>query len=322
MRLLPVLLAMATAVATLPAGAQSTAQPVETSREIASGGLIILPDFALTIERQDVTLSRDSIRIVYAIANDSPEPRTLQVTFPLPDLDATVLADQTINLPKPDPVNFVGAVYAADGVERPAGFEQRALAFGLDVTADLTTAGIPLYPYLSATAERLARLPEALRTDLAERGVVRIDNGRIYPGWTLRTTAFWRQTFAPGKTTVLALTYQPIAGSTPASSAAIDTLREPYCLNAVAEAAIARRPSGPAQTGPAAIRLSWVHYALTSGSSWVPPVASFRLHVVKPTPDSLVATCRKGGRPAGPTVLEWKAEDFYPDDDVLVLFIR
>jgi len=27
-------------------------------------------------------------------------------------------------------------------------------------------------------------------------------------------------------------------------------------------------------------------------------------------------------RPAGPTVLEWKAEDFYPDEDVLVLFIR
>ncbi len=324
MRRLPVLIAMAAAVAAPPAGAQSTAvvPALETAREIPAGGLIIVPDVALAIERQDVTVSRDSIRIVYAIANDSPEPRTLQITFPLPELDATALADQTVNLPQLDPVNFVGAVYSADGIERPAGFEQRAIAFGVDVTADLTAAGIPLYPYLPVTAERLARMPEALRTDMTERGVVRIDNDRIYPGWTLRTTAVWRQTFAPGKTTVLALTYKPISGSTRPSTEAIVTLREPYCLTAAAEAAIARHASAPPQAGTSAAPLSWVHYALTSGASWALPSAKFRLHVVKPVPDSLIASCRKGMRPAGPTVLEWKAEDFSPDDDVLVLFIR
>lgn len=316
MRGLPKLLALTLALAATPVAAQPAPS---ASREVPAGGLIILPDPALTIEKQDVTIAVDQVRLAYEISNASSEPRTVQITFQLPELDATALAEQTINLPRPDPLNFVGALYSADGIERPAGFEQRAVAFGLDVTAELTGAGIPLFPYLPDTAGRLARLPDAIRTDFIERGVIRIEAGRIFPGWTVRTTAFWRQTFPPGRLTALSLVYQPLVGNGHVTKEALDTLRKGFCLSAAVEAGLARR-AAPIDRRSAP--LAWVHFALTAGSAWASPSTRFRLHVVKPAPDAIVATCRKGLRPAGPTVLEWTAEDFYADDDVAVLFIR
>jgi hypothetical protein len=219
-------------------------------------------------------------------------------------------------LPKPDPVNFIGATYTIDGVAAVPRFEQRALAFGLDVTADLVAAGVPLFPFAPGMAERLRRLPDAHRADFAERGIVRLDDDKVLPGWTLKTTAYWRQTFAPAKSVVIALTYQPVAARMATDSAVIESLKRSHCLDAAAEAVLSRRPQGG---GPPLRALT---YALTAGSSWAGPAASFRLLVRKPASDVLVATCRKGLKPIGPTVLEWTARDFYPDDDVAVVFIR
>ena len=73
---------------------------------------------------------------------------------------------------------------------------------------------------------------------------------------------------------------------------------------------------------PSGALLQWVSYQLANGVTWPAPAASFRLLVRKPTADSIIATCRKGFKVVGPTVLEWIAKDFYPDDDVAVLFVR
>ena len=43
--------------------------------------------------------------------------------------------------------------------------------------------------------------------------------------------------------------------------------------------------------------------------------------VMRELPGTVVATCRRDLRMAGPTALEWTAKDFLPDEDVAVLFI-
>lgn len=297
------------------AAPQAAPQP-RSSREIAAGGLIMVPDYTLIVETVDVQLSTEEVRVSYAITNPTAEPRTIFVTFPLPDVDATAIGDQAIIFPKPDTFNFIGAVYAADGTPVLPRFDQRALAFGLDVTADLVAAGLPHFPYRADMAGRIARLPDDLRASFLERGLLRWEDDKLVAGWTLKTTAYWRQTFAPGKTTTLSLTYAPIVGGGPAEADVLDAVAASHCVTATARSAITKRA---ADAAGGAGRIRWMHYALTSGASWALPAASFRLRVRKPSPESVVTTCRKGLTAIGPTMLEWKAENFYPDDDVLLL---
>ena len=297
---------------------QTQPPPAEPTRELAAGGLVLAPDAALAIAVYEVTLARDEIRAVYRIVNPGADARTIYVTFPLPDLDMAAIGDQVVTLPKSDPQNYVGANVTSDGAAVALRIEQRAQALGLDVTQDLAAAGIPLFPLGTAASRRLQRLPEATRSDFIERGVLRFEDGRVHAAWTLKTTAFWRQVFAPASTTTVELAYAPVPAQAALTPSVIEGLRRSHCIEPDIEAAIASKATALASGAP----LLWLSYQLTSGVTWPAPAASFRLLVRKPTADSIIATCRKGFKAVGPTVLEWTAKDFYPDDDVAVLFVR
>ena len=300
------------------ARSQTQTPPAEPTRELAAGGLLLAPDAALVIQAYEVTLARDEIRAVYRIVNAGPDTRTIYVTFPLPDLDMAAIGDQVVTLPKSDPQNYVGAIVTSDGAAVALRIEQRAQALGLDVTQDLAAAGIPLFPLGSAASRRLQRLPDATRSAFIERGVLRLEDGRVHAAWSLKTTAFWRQEFAPARTTTVELAYAPVTAQAALSPSVIEGLRRTHCIEPDIEAAIASK----AAAMPSGALLQWVSYQLANGVTWPAPAASFRLLVRKPTADSIIATCRKGFKVVGPTVLEWIAKDFYPDDDVAVLFVR
>ncbi len=293
----------------------------EGARELAAGGLMLVPDYALSIESHELSLARDEVKATLVVRNASTDPRTILLTLPLPDIDALGLSDQAPSLPHADPVNFIGLTYAVDGVALQPRFEQRALVLGLDVTPDLLAAGLPLFPLGPELPDRLKRLPDTVRTDFAERGIVRIEDERVLPSWTLKTVGFWRQTFAPLKAATLTLAYRPVLGAPKGDAVSIEALRRSHCLDAGTEAEIARRTGQPrtATAGPVLVTLA---FALTANASWPPQSASFRLLVKKPAPDAIIATCRKGLTPVGPTVLEWTAKDFYPDDDIAILFVK
>ncbi len=319
MRRLGGMIVLVLALAQLPVASEAQAPAVKGARELPTGGLLLVPDYALILESYDLAISHDEIRAAYTLSNPTAEPRSITVTFPLPDIDATAIGEQTINLPRAEPVNFVGATFVADGVAIAARFEQRAIILGLDVTAELNALRIPLFPYRSDVVEQLKRLPDVLGKEFQERGLARYEKEALVPGWTLKTTAYWRQTIAPGKPTVLTLTYMPILGSGTSEITGSDSLAKSYCLDAAAEAVIAKRVR-PADAP--ALPLNWLTYSLTSGAGSALPAAQFRLRIARSATDTAIATCRKDLRPVGPTVLEWTAKDFYPDDDIAVLFMR
>ncbi len=296
------------------APAMSHAQVIASLREVPAGGLIFVPDGAIAIESQEVQISRDQVRSIYQTRHSGSTSRSIVITFQLPEIDLASLGDQILVLPVGAPENFVGAKVTANGQPVQLQFQQRAIAFGLDVTDALGEVGITLFPYAAGMADMLRKLPEDTRKDFVERGIVRREDDRTDANWTLRTTAYWRQEFAPDSAMTLALNYVPITLNGPYSAATLQSVGKPYCADKAIAAKAATLGGGTSQ-------LTGVGYALTAGSAAAAPIPSFRLLIEKPRAESLVATCNAQMRSIGPTALEWVATNFEAEEDLHVIFI-
>ncbi len=312
---LPVRPAMAQVAA--PAQSAAPAQTNVTARDAGAGGLAFVSDPAITIESQEIVLSAGEIKVTYGLRNTGAAGRTIMTVFQLPDLDAALIGDQPVRLANVQSPNFVAAAIVIDGSQPPVEVEQRALVLGLDVTALLTANQITLMPFDKAAAAQLRRLPKAVRTDFLQRGIVRAEDERIEPNWALKTTAYWRQSFPPRKTVTIALTYKPVSATAVYDSALIETLKAAHCLDSTLEAAVTRRIA--AQNGN--VSFSWLTYTPGTAASALGPARRLKLRIEKRDIGTIVATCRQGLRPLGPTTLEWTAQDYALEEEVHVLYI-
>src|SRR5438132_6860174 len=87
-------------VGALPAAA------ADASAELAVGGLVFPKSADISIESQDLTITPEAVTIRYKFLNQSPNPVTLTMAFPLPDLDLSAADNYAI--PTSDSTNFVG----------------------------------------------------------------------------------------------------------------------------------------------------------------------------------------------------------------------
>ncbi len=293
-------------------------EPTSASRDAAAGGLAFVPDPTIVIETQEIVLAAGEIKVNYGLRNIGPAQRTIMAVFPLPDLDTAQISEQQIRVTTTQSANFIAAAITVDGTPAPVEVEQRALVLGLDATALLATHQIPLMPFDKGSAAQLRRLPKVVRNDLLQRGIIRVEDERIEANWILKTTAYWRQSFAPKKAVTIALSYKPVGGSVAYHATLIETLRATHCLDATLEAAITRKVA--AQSGK--VTFNWLTYAPGVAASMLGPVRQLKMRIEKPDIGTIVATCRQGFRPLGPTTLEWTAQDYSLEEDVHVLFVE
>jgi len=285
--------------------------------ELAAGGLVLIPDERLSVESEEIVLAQGRTRIAYTIRNRTESRFTRIIAWPLPEIDMNAIGDGRIALPDTVLRNFVRAGATVDGAHVVLQFEARASAFARDLTALLQESGIPLHPMAPGLETMLKALPAARLGELEERGAILRDEDRVFPNWTLNATAFWRQTFEPGKAIAVVFTYQPIVGGGPWRPQMLDALRRTYCIDKKLEAEIASRLA-KSRKGVGTRRLT---YAVGNEPGWWGAVPDVRLAIEKPHFDTLVATCWPNLRPAGPTLLVSKPREFKPDDDIRVLFI-
>jgi Domain of unknown function (DUF4424) len=314
--------ALAGIAATALGGAASNGQAAADARadlrnEIATGGLIFAPNLNLEIEQQDVTISADLTQVTYAIRNNDSAAQTIVIAFPLADIDANVPPEMHTEFAVATPANFMDFVITVDGRRPTTTLEQRAHAVGLDVTKAIIDAGLPMFPLSADLAQRISDLDPAVRTDLIERGVLRLDDDQLLPAWTLKTTAHWRQSFPAGQTLALLLAYKPMAGRNPFSSGNLQPLKKAVCVDAAQEQSVMRLASAGAP-----LTMVSVAYSAHPGAEALGPVGRFRLIVDRATPKSVVATCRQGLSLSGPTTYDWTAINYAVDEDFRVMFVR
>jgi hypothetical protein len=303
---------------------------------LGAGGIILGRTDAIALQREDLSISMEEVKVDYEFRNMKDEDIATIVAFPMPDI--AVSPYSMPNLPDAESDNFLGFSVSFDGREIRPQLEQRASAAGIDVTADLAAQGVPVAPYLDETYERLAAIPKTVVDDWIGRGLIFIDqydDGSGWkdvrtPLWSLKSTYWWRATFPAAKTIRVSHRYRPsVASSVAASFYADKAFREPYdaykrrfCLDKAFETAV--KKAGDANPdGFPEYSENIVQYVLTSGGNWATgSIGTFNLTVDKGDPRNLVSFCGAGVRKTGPTTFALTASDFYPEKDIEILILR
>jgi hypothetical protein len=315
--------------------ATCAARANDSAAELSIGGLQYVRTDDVAMESEDLRISLDRVTVRYQFANTTGKPVTLTVAFPLPDIDLSEA--ENVALPSTDPVNFVDFETKIDGVPGQFKIDQRAMVGDRDVSALLDQFKLPLLP-IGSREIRVADLPEATRTKLADQGVlmpVRTDEkGRqqYAVAWVTKTSAVRQQTFPPQRKVIVDHEYRPSVGTSSDTILRrplrynkslipeVERYRKEYCVSDAFLAQLDKRVGNGAPSAPM-IQERRINYVLKTGANWAGPIRSFKLTIDPGASDRLVSFCSGRLKPTAPNALEFTATDFKPESDLKILIV-
>ena len=329
----------------------------DSSSELAAGGIVLVKTDAITMQREDLTLSPSEVKVRYEMRNDTGQPVTLRVAFPMPEVPSDTPAGMTtsagahnVALRPPTEPDFLRFRVRADGRELRPEIEIKALLpDGRDIAAQLREiGGLPLLlqPGLFPTPEDKPLEPTVRRKLEALGAIEKLDgsdDGFRLP-WTVRITFHWMQTFASG-VTVIEHSYRPVIGSRfiviegngrIEGSGGEDPVRA-FCIDAAGDRAIRaadkrlREAKRPAGTEAPPLMGYTLGYILQTARNWRGPIGTFHLTLQG---GPIVADGEMRGEVGvtslctdlplgrtGPQRFEATVTDYVPKQDLRVLYI-
>ena len=305
------------------------AQANDTSATIASGGLEFVQQEAVAMLQEDLRITPERIDVRYVFRNESDRDITTLVAFPLPDIGAITDFSNPI-LPDQDAVNFIDFATRVNGQPVEMALDQRAIALGVDRTAMLREYGLPLEPYKSSTHDALAALRPDQKTQLRMVGLLRDDFDYEEAGWTMHTTYYWEQSFPAGREVVIEHSYRPVAGRSVAAplgygdpqGETAQQAKAAYCISDdLATSIEINKPRTKDEYGMPYTSAT-VEYILKTGANWSGPIRKFNLTVEAASPAHYAFLCLDGVRRISRSTLELSEEDFWPQQDLDILFIE
>lgn len=185
--------------------------PVPSSLTIPSPSIAAHPD--VTIESMKINIAVDRVSYDFALKNKGKTSISLAASVELPVLE--VSDTESYELPTRSDENPIDLTVKADGKILQATPYIRATAMGIDRLGDLKSAHIPLVPFAEDTGKALEALTPETHTRLASLGLVSpIDpknpKDAAIADWALEITYGWTQTFEPGKSATLDVSFQPV----------------------------------------------------------------------------------------------------------------
>ncbi len=329
---LPAAAAVCFVLAPLPALAN------DSEAEWAVGGLALKANDAVSMDREELFISSEEVRVDYTYTNHSDDPQTVLVSFPLPALPGQ--DQEWVEYGSWPDWSRLGFSTTIDG--KPAEWQTvvRAVAGGKDVTALVEAEGFPLEWYQDYDfVERIAALPEAEAGRLAAKGLLVKEEGwggnDYGPAWQVQWHITRQQTFPAHATVNVSHRYTPIIGGS--VGGLLDQLddpqwadqkahyRERFCTDDAFLAGVKKRQRAEqARAGEdySYYGETWIGYVLSSGANWRGPIKDFRLVVDKGRPDNLVSFCMDGVKKITPTQFEIRKTGYEPDRDLDILIVQ
>lgn len=310
------------------------------------GGLELRQTDAVRMVSEDLHITPYEIRVRYVFRNETDDPVTGIVAFPLPPVGGEDWI-QGYALPHAGHMDYVGFSTLVDGVPVVMTPEHRITLDGQDRTADFLAIGVHAVAVHGWEILEIAERDwtDAQKAALRAQGFVTAD-GR--PRWVLQSTYWREQTFAPHSDVVVEHTYRPVAagsvdsrfpGATPdsypesadparAESRAryfeqLDAERARYCVTPEIEERMRTQFADRPEMAHRWIFMSdQVDYILTTGNNWRGPIGRFSLTVESPGAWDFVFLCLPGAHWTSQSRVEFTAEDFVPTDDLSIYFSR
>jgi len=324
--------ALTAAIAVL--GLAVPANANDSTAELGAGGLVLTRSSAIEMASEDLFISQEEVRVAYKFRNTTDADVESIVAFPMPDIEGSPYGSAAI---PQEQDNFLGFTVTVDGKSIEPQLEQRAFAGGIDVTDELRSNGIPLFPFDENATDIIGAKSDALRADWITRGIVVIEsydggdgmNDYYTPAWDLKSTYWWRMNFPKGKEVDVRHSYTPSVGGAVGLNFVEDgkiggemlpDYRSRYCMDESFEAA-ALKTVADAADGALHYNENWINYILTTGGNWRGSIGKFKLTIDKGDPKALVSFCGENVRKTGPTTFEMTADDFYPQQDLEILIL-
>jgi hypothetical protein len=304
----------------------------DSSAEKAAGGLVLRQNRDIDMVSEDLFVSPALVRVRYVFRNRAAQPRRITVAFPMPDRDLSYEMESEVAYPG----DFHTLV---EGRPVRMSVERRAILGGVDRSAELVRAGIPVAPpagqRASWLAERIRRLPRAAQERLARAGLIDADSLHlaepdVLPMWTVRETWHWDQVFPAGRNLRVEHRYRPgVGGTSGVPLASLDwrngedgrAYQREFCTDAAFLAAIDRMSQRAERERANYPMESRLRYILTTGGNWRSPIGDFRMVVDKGNPNAIVSFCAEGVRRISPTQFEIRHRNWRPDRDLAVLIV-
>jgi hypothetical protein len=313
----------------------------DSSAELAAGGLVLVKTNKVAIQREDLSLSPDTVKVRYEMRNDTAAPVTLHVAFPLPVLPVDTPAGfdlldpagtstaHNIHLPSEARPNFVNFRVWADGREIAPDVEIRAvLPSGRDIAGrlrDMGAADLLLHPRILIVGDPDYGIDRPLLHELQNLGAVSGDAGGAAPLWQTRVTFHWQQTFPPG-VMVIEHSYRPVVGSSfvarqndvwTGGAIRNENLEQAYCLDKAAKQTI-----GGLQQDGGLLGGQYLDYVLSSGANWAGLIGTFHLMVDAGAAEVLALCSDVPLHRSGKGRLEGQKTNYTPTKDLRVLWVQ
>jgi hypothetical protein len=314
----------------------------DSSSAIGVGGLELQQNDAISMDSEDLFISRERVTVKYRFTNKSAKDVKTLVSFPLPSIPYGIsdyLGDQ--NYPNWNSLEFTTLVNG-----KPAKLTRvdKVEVAGKDVSARLKKLGWPVdywnnYEFM----EGLINLPEKQKAAALKEGLLRKpkdDPKAVEPAWQATTYITRQQIFPAGETVFVEHSYKPVTGGSvggalipeyrKAENSGFAEYAKRYCMDNAFLAAfdrvyLARQQAAKAKGdgyGSVPYAENWVSYVLKSGANWKGPIKDFRLVIDKEKPENLLSFCGSGVKKIGPTRFEMRKSNFEPGADLDILIVE
>lgn len=314
----------------------------DSSSAIGLGGLELTKNDAVSMDSEDLFISRERVTVKYRFTNRSAKDVKTQVSFPLPPIPYGIsdyLGDQ--GYPDWNALQFTTLVNG-----KPAKLTRvdKVEVAGKDVSARLKQLGWPVdywnnYEFM----EGLINLPEKQKAAALKEGLLRRptdDPKAVEPAWQLTTHITRQQIFPAGKTVFVEHSYKPVTGGSvggalipeyrKGENAGFAEYAKRYCMDksflaAFDKAYLAKQKAAKAKGdgyGGVPYVEHWVSYVLKSGANWKGPIKDFRLVIEKEKPENLLSFCGTGVKKISPTRFEMRKSNFEPTTDLDILIVE
>jgi Domain of unknown function (DUF4424) len=314
----------------------------DSSAAVGVGGLELRQNDAISMDSEDLFISRELVKVKYRFTNRSAKDIETLVSFPLPSIPwgiAPYISEQ--GYPDWKDLRFATKV---DGKAVALTRVDRVEVNGKDVSARLKQLGWPVdywenYEFM----EKLIGLPEKQKASALREGLLRRPNDdpkAVEPAWQLVTHITRKQIFPAGKTISVEHEYMPVGGGSVGGALIAEYRKNPetrfseyakqYCIDkaflAGFDKAYAAKHKGykakGGDYGGIPHMEHWLSYILKSGANWRGPIEDFRLVIDKEKPENLLSFCGQNVKKISPTRFEMRKTNFEPTANLDILIVE
>ncbi len=181
----------------------------------AAGGIQFIKTPSICMEKEQLTLSLNQVKVDYLFKNKTDRPVKLAIYFPLPPyhvFNANTSWDTEVGISKESP--FTNFSVVVDGQSRVFNTTTRALLKGEDITQLLISSGIPLNPsYASGKIPMNENDAKRFNTWNTKAKALGLLNTKGEPRWEKQVIYSWEETFPPQKLVHITHNYRPSQGN-------------------------------------------------------------------------------------------------------------